>query len=67
MLREIIHSLLALFAGDLPSDNTPRSYCSMKVLVKILSLEYEKFNGCENDCMLFYKDDATKLVCDICG
>lgn len=45
----------------------PKTYKDVKNMVKELNLGYEKIDTCENDCMLYYKEDADKLRCDICG
>jgi hypothetical protein len=30
-------------------------------------MPYVKIDVCYNNCILFYKDDASKEICDVCG
>ncbi|XP_074324318.1 uncharacterized protein LOC141661233 [Apium graveolens] len=65
-----LDELLKLIGSVLPSPHTlPETYQNVKNKVRGLHLKYEKIDACENDCMLFYKEDADqdKLVSDICG
>ncbi|XP_074352460.1 uncharacterized protein LOC141691589 [Apium graveolens] len=60
--------LLELIGSVLPDKHTlPEKYSEVKNMVSGLNMGYEKIDACENDCMLFYKTDADKLKCDICG
>ncbi|XP_074377076.1 uncharacterized protein LOC141718595 [Apium graveolens] len=35
-------------------------------MISGLNMGYEKIDACENDCMLFYKENSKKTCCDIC-
>lgn len=55
-------SLLKLIKDVLPKKHTlPESYYEMKKIMKSLRIEYEKIDACENDCMLFYRNDKDKV------
>ncbi|XP_074362218.1 uncharacterized protein LOC141702437 [Apium graveolens] len=60
--------LLELIGSVLPDKHTlPKKYSEVKNMVTGPNMGYEKIDACENDCVLFYKTDADKLKCDICG
>ncbi|XP_074322753.1 uncharacterized protein LOC141659723 [Apium graveolens] len=60
---ELIH----LFGSVLPVDHKlPRNYYDVRKMIRGLHMEYEKIDACENDCMLFYKENRNKTHCDIC-
>ena len=44
----------------------PEIYYAVKNMLKGLNLAYKKIDACENDCMLFYKENSEKARCDIC-
>ncbi|XP_074323805.1 uncharacterized protein LOC141660714 [Apium graveolens] len=59
--------LLELIGSVLPEDHKlPLRYYDVKKLVSGLSMGYEKFDTCVNDCMLFYNENSEKIHCDIC-
>ncbi|KAK3007968.1 hypothetical protein RJ639_014056 [Escallonia herrerae] len=43
----------------------PKSFYEAKKLIKDLGLGYEKIDSCPNDCMLYWKENATKMECDV--
>ncbi|KAL8112257.1 hypothetical protein AgCh_019815 [Apium graveolens] len=60
--------LLKLIRSVWPSPHTlPETYQNVKNMVRGLHLKYEKIDACENDCMLFYKEDVNqdKMSCPI--
>ncbi|KAL8120472.1 hypothetical protein AgCh_017587 [Apium graveolens] len=60
---ELIH----LIGSVLPVDHKlPRNYYDVRKMIRGLHMEYEKIDACENDCMLFYKENRNKTHCDIC-
>ncbi|XP_063940533.1 uncharacterized protein LOC135149261 [Daucus carota subsp. sativus] len=59
--------LLKLIGLVLPDNHKlPQTYYAVKNMLKGLNLGYEKIDACENDCMLFYKENSEKTRCDIC-
>jgi hypothetical protein len=51
----------------LPKANVlPRSTYQAKTIICPLELEVEKIHACQNDCMLFYNEDAMLEQCHIC-
>jgi hypothetical protein len=57
----IIHELLPL------DSNLPNDFYQSRKLLQGLGMPYVKIDVCYNNCMLFYKDDASKEICDVCG
>ncbi|XP_055961889.1 uncharacterized protein LOC130015557 [Mercurialis annua] len=52
----------------LPIDSTlPESYYEAKKIIADLGLSYEKIDVCENDCMLYWKEEQESDICKICG
>ena len=43
------------------------SFYSSKKLVKGLGMGYKKIDACRNDCIIFYKENQLKSLCDIYG
>nr|XP_017253925.1 PREDICTED: uncharacterized protein LOC108223955 [Daucus carota subsp. sativus] len=59
--------LLCLIGSVLPSGHKlPGSYYEVRKMISGLNMGYEKIDACENDCMLFYKENINKTHCDIC-
>ncbi|XP_074361097.1 uncharacterized protein LOC141701312 [Apium graveolens] len=59
--------LLELIGSVLPEKhNLPETYYDVKKMISGLNMGYEKIDACENDCMLFYKENSKKTCCDIC-
>ncbi|XP_048622962.1 uncharacterized protein LOC125592025 [Brassica napus] len=56
------------FRDVLPQPNiAPESYYEMKKLTKSLGLPVVKIDICEDNCMLFWKEDSGLLACRFCG
>ncbi|XP_013650497.2 uncharacterized protein LOC106355020 [Brassica napus] len=56
------------FRDVLPQPNkSPESYYEMKKLTKALGLPVLKIDVCEDNCMLFWKEDKDLVVCRFCG
>ncbi|XP_050238212.1 uncharacterized protein LOC126687698 [Mercurialis annua] len=45
----------------------PNSYYDAKKIIKALGLSYQKIDACDNNCLLFWKDDKEANFCKICG
>ncbi|KAL8101416.1 hypothetical protein AgCh_033342 [Apium graveolens] len=59
--------LLKIIASVLPPGHKlPLTYYEVRKMIKGLHMRYEKINACENDCILFYKENSEKTHCDIC-
>ncbi|XP_004305382.1 PREDICTED: uncharacterized protein LOC101300751 [Fragaria vesca subsp. vesca] len=56
-----------LYAFCPKPNNIPKSFDEAKKMLKKLGLGYEKIDVCQNDCVLFYKGNATKVKCPECG
>nr|XP_017246139.1 PREDICTED: uncharacterized protein LOC108217761 [Daucus carota subsp. sativus] len=58
--------LLGIIGSVLPMDHKfPATYYDVKKMTSALNMGYEKVDACENDCMLFYKENSNKIYCDI--
>jgi hypothetical protein len=58
---ELIHELLP------PESKLPKDFYQSKMLFEGLSMAYVKIDVCYNNCMLHYKDNASKDKCDVYG
>lgn len=59
--------LLKLFKKCLPKENTlPDKYPTMKKMLKDLGMKVKSIHACENDCMLFWKENANIVECPHC-
>ncbi|XP_012857535.1 PREDICTED: uncharacterized protein LOC105976822 [Erythranthe guttata] len=47
--------------------NIPDSFYEVKKLIGKLGCGYVKIDACENDCMLFWKDDLNLNACKVCN
>ncbi|CAN1125381.1 hypothetical protein LINPERPRIM_LOCUS31644 [Linum perenne] len=56
-LRETLHE----------GDSLPKSSYEIKKLIRDLGLHYEKIDACENNCMLFWKNNKDEITCLECG
>ncbi|XP_014753931.1 uncharacterized protein LOC104581959 [Brachypodium distachyon] len=64
---ECINRILNLVGGILPEGHTlPSSLYDCKSLLSGLKMPYIKIDACINHCMLYYKEDEKKVVCDFC-
>ena len=60
--------IVAIIKKILPKDEKlVGSFYASKKMVKVLSIGYEKIDTCSNGCMLFYKEDQLKSLCDVFG
>lgn len=54
--------------SSLPENNSvPKDYYAAKKMLKGLGLGYEKIDACNNNCMLFYKENSSLDSCSVCG
>ncbi|XP_012851820.1 PREDICTED: uncharacterized protein LOC105971513 [Erythranthe guttata] len=51
----------------IPGLNIPDSFYEVKKLIGKLGCGYVKIDACENDCMLFWKDDIDLDSCRVCN
>jgi len=59
--------LLDLLNDSLPEGSTlPRNFHEAKKLVKSIVTGYQSIHACENDCMLYWKNDAKLDSCPKC-
>ena len=59
--------LLDLLNDALPEGSTlPRNFHEAKKLVKSIGTGYQSIHACENDCMLYWKNDAKLDSCPKC-
>uniref|UniRef100_A0A2N9GFA6 Transposase-associated domain-containing protein n=1 Tax=Fagus sylvatica TaxID=28930 RepID=A0A2N9GFA6_FAGSY len=59
--------LLELLKDAFPMCETlPTSNYGAKKIIGDLGLHYEKIDACENDCMLYYKENSKANQCSIC-
>ncbi|XP_065860183.1 uncharacterized protein [Euphorbia lathyris] len=62
------NNIMKLFKEALPTGATlPTNFYESKKMIRDLGLGYEKIDACENDCMLFWKDNAKEESCLVCG
>ncbi|XP_062085438.1 uncharacterized protein LOC133791534 [Humulus lupulus] len=66
--NKIFDGILELLEDAFPSPNKiPKSHYAAKRLMRKLGLGYESIHVCKNDCALFWKENAGKHTCPICG
>ncbi|XP_074341888.1 uncharacterized protein LOC141679284 [Apium graveolens] len=55
--------LLQLIGSVLPENhNLPETYYDVKKMISALNMGYEKIDACENDCMVFYKENKARNI-----
>ena len=59
--------LLDLLNDAYPMSKTPKNFNEAKKLVKYLGLGYVNIHACENDCILFWKDNSDANSCPECN
>ena len=60
--------IVAIIKKMLPKDEKlVESFYASKKIIKKLSMGYEKIDACYYDCILFYKENQLKSICDVCG
>lgn len=63
-----MNAICDAFTDYLPANNrAPKSYYEIKKLTRSLGLPMHKIDVCEDNCMLFWKDDEKLLKCRFCG
>ncbi|XP_013708996.2 uncharacterized protein LOC106412626 [Brassica napus] len=68
LLESCLDEISQTFRDVLPQPNqAPASYYETKNLTKALGLPVVKIDICEDNCMLFWKEDQDLLVCQFCG
>ncbi|XP_062086475.1 uncharacterized protein LOC133792583 [Humulus lupulus] len=66
--NKIFDGILELLEDAFPSPNKiPKSHYAAKRLMRKLGLGYESIHVCKHDCALFWKENAGKHKCPICG
>ncbi|PKU71582.1 hypothetical protein MA16_Dca004424 [Dendrobium catenatum] len=66
--RECFNDVIGLMKETNPADNLiPSDLYRTKKLVSKLGLTATKIDCCINGCMLYYKDDAAKVICRTCN
>ena len=59
--------MVAIIKKMLPKDEKlVASFYASKKMVKGLGMGYEKIDACQNDCMIFYKENQDKSSCGVC-
>jgi hypothetical protein len=58
--------LLDLLKEAYPESAIPKNYNEAKKLVKCMGLGYVSIHACENDCILFWKENANANSCPKC-
>ena len=62
-----LEAILSLFAAILPKGHCiPDTMDKVQRMVRDLGLDYVKIHACENDCVLFWKENADLDSCSIC-
>lgn len=68
MSDKATNSILKLIKHALPSSETLlESFYGAKKMIQNLGLRYEKIHACENNCMLFWKENANIESWLVCG
>ncbi|XP_071739703.1 uncharacterized protein [Rutidosis leptorrhynchoides] len=49
-----------------PHASIPKSMYEVMKLIREFGLGYEKIDACPNDCMLYWKQNKDKIMCDVC-
>jgi hypothetical protein len=61
-------AMLSVFGTLLPQGHKlPPNHYEAKKFLSLLTMPYEKIDVCPNNCMLFRKESAEKVICDKCG
>ncbi|XP_026384558.1 uncharacterized protein LOC113280117 [Papaver somniferum] len=59
--------LLNLLIKAFPDAKLPRNFYEARKTISNLGHRYTKIDACPNDCMLYWKDDADRNDCRVCG
>lgn len=61
-------TIFEAFSDYLPPNNkAPKSYYETKKLTRSLGLPMHKIDVCQDNCMLFWKEDDNLMKCRFCG
>ncbi|XP_071714474.1 uncharacterized protein [Rutidosis leptorrhynchoides] len=58
--------ILDIMREAFPHASIPKSLYEVRKLIRELGLGYEKIDACLNDCMLYWKQNKDKIICDVC-
>jgi len=58
--------MVHLLKNAFPDINIPDSFYETKKLIRALGYDYKKIDACQNDCMLFWKQDENLDACKVC-
>ena len=61
--EETVHLLKDAFLDI----NIPDSFYETKKLMRALDCDYKKIDACQNDCMMFWKQDENLDACKVCN
>ena len=68
MSESCYNRILSIVKNMLPEDEKLVSnFYRTKKMVAKLGLGYEKIDACVNNCILYYKENAEKVSCSVCG
>ena len=60
--------MFELLKANLPPGETlSATFYNTNFFIKDLGLTYQKIDACPKDCMLYWKDRASNIVCHLCG
>ena len=62
ILLQFLNDALSKAIGELQN-----SFYEAKKMIRDLSLGYVKIDACEENCMLYWKENAKKSYCRVCG
>ncbi|KAI9113630.1 hypothetical protein K1719_015557 [Acacia pycnantha] len=57
---------LELLRDAFPDADILSSFYEAKKIINIIGLNYEKIDACQNDCMLYWGEDAQRETCKKC-
>ena len=63
IFREMVHLLKNAF----PDINIPDSFYKTKKLIRAMGYDYNKIDVCQNNCVLFWKQDEKLDACKVCN
>ncbi|XP_021751073.1 uncharacterized protein LOC110716747 [Chenopodium quinoa] len=67
MTNKAFTNMLQLFKNALPEGaDLPSNYYEARKTITDPGFDYKKIESCENDCMLFWKENANLEKCSIC-
>lgn len=64
----VLDDILKFCQEFLPNDALiPKSYYEARKVIRDLGLDYIKIDACQNDCILYWGENADALQCPVCG